>query len=201
MRGRSSELSSFLFFLILVLGFHVLLLYTFPQDLNLLEKRERNTSKQATEKIVVLKSSKRKLSSKWEDKRKRPIFPAKSSSYFEKKNITLAQTFHKTFSPSIMYPDGLDEKGYHDYFLQNCSRIVPQEINSLQNCVMDSEMNRRQDTIRKVCSEYYPDGPTEELDNTKLFILPREGLFWCPVYKAASSNWFKNIVKELRNNL
>ena len=25
-----------------------------------------------------------------------------------------------------MILDGLDEKGYHNYFLQNCSRIVPQ---------------------------------------------------------------------------
>lgn len=26
----------------------------------------------------------------------------------------------------MMILDGLDEKGYHNYFLQNCSRIVPQ---------------------------------------------------------------------------
>ena len=36
MRGRSSELSSFLFFLILVLGFHVLLLNTFPKVLRVM---------------------------------------------------------------------------------------------------------------------------------------------------------------------
>ena len=39
MRGRSSELSSFLFFLILVLGFHVLLLNTFPKVLRVMLHR------------------------------------------------------------------------------------------------------------------------------------------------------------------
>lgn len=65
------------------------------------------------------------------------------------------------------------------------------------NCVYEREMLARRHTIRTKCETM----PRQELhyslttfiDTGKLLVMPHRGLVWCPVFKAASTNWMINI--------
>lgn len=60
-------------------------------------------------------------------------------------------------------------------------------------CAMDSEMYRRRGLLARNCREHTKQGLVSKVDPYKLFVIKRRRLLWCPVYKAASTNWMKNL--------
>lgn len=64
-------------------------------------------------------------------------------------------------------------------------------------CAMDNEMHLRRLKIATMCQ--WPNSSLpDNIDFSHLWVMRYRQLVWCPVYKAASTNWMKNIV-ELSN--
>ena len=62
-------------------------------------------------------------------------------------------------------------------------------------CAFDLEMKRRRNLMEKKCDEHEEmfDDEEEKINTHKLYVLAKRRLIWCPVFKAASTNWLKNI--------
>ncbi len=62
---------------------------------------------------------------------------------------------------------------------------------------MDNEMEQRRRRLESTCAALPRFGLryvlSAAVDSAKLFVMPYRQLVWCPVYKAASTNWMLNI--------
>jgi hypothetical protein len=58
-------------------------------------------------------------------------------------------------------------------------------------------MHRRRNIVERSCQQFYPKDERSRLQIAaeKIFAMIRRRLAWCPVYKAGSTNWMKNLVK------
>ena len=86
----------------------------------------------------------------------------------------------------------MDASARWEYFRAECSSRNVSE-GEVVNCAYDSEMFRRRLLIKKTCSENKDRYNNMRIDAYKIFAMVTRRLVWCPVYKAASTNWMKNI--------
>jgi hypothetical protein len=69
--------------------------------------------------------------------------------------------------------------------------------NATLDCIYDSLMHRRRVLVETTCRELFRNGTRQQLTIAaeNIFAMIRRRLLWCPVYKAGSTNWMKNMVK------
>jgi hypothetical protein len=65
------------------------------------------------------------------------------------------------------------------------------------DCIYDSIMHRRRNTVERSCQQMFTKDARSRLPIAaeNIFAMIRRRLAWCPVYKAGSTNWMKNLVK------
>jgi hypothetical protein len=77
------------------------------------------------------------------------------------------------------------------------------ESEAFSNCIMDNEMAVRRKVIRRKCGKLSAEKSTyfslvKSINTSNLWVMKKRQLVWCPVFKAASTNWMK-IIPMLSN--
>ena len=112
--------------------------------------------------------------------------------HWEKSDEGFVSSFQFKYPPVNDLPPNLGAEERWQYYLSQCSvrNISEAEV---EVCALDSEMFRRKRVTRNVCRSIDPSSQLPALNPRNIFaIIPRK-LVWCPVYKAGSTNWMKNI--------
>ena len=105
----------------------------------------------------------------------------------------------RRYQPVLEWPDQLDPGQRWQFFLNQCARRANVSLTRAADCALESEMARRAVVVRRACRDnkaLYD--PTATVDGYKMFALTWRRLAWCPVYKAASTNWMKNMPRLSR---
>ena len=105
--------------------------------------------------------------------------------------------YHLKYHPVKTWPAGVDDAAVWKYFQTECSKRNISET-ELVHCAYDSEMFRRRFLIKKTCSKNKDIYENQNIDAFKIFAMMTRRLVWCPVFKAASTNWMKNIPRLSR---
>ena len=86
----------------------------------------------------------------------------------------------------------LGPSDYHAYLAERCKYL--NETDAIQDCVCDNEMIRRRRVVDEKCqSDSLRSLMPSEVNSRRLLVMKHRRLVWCPVYKAASTNWMLNI--------
>jgi len=112
------------------------------------------------------------------------------------------------YKPLTSWPSGMSEQERMAYFTTNCreqvnrsrqeaSTCAPdtackgwEEIGKeVTGCALDTEMQRRRSIVATTCKSLR----ANKVNAERLFVLKKRRILWCPVYKAASTNWMKNL--------
>ena len=177
--SRTQDLFLVFMFIVILIVFHIFLLQLSSKELNVDIQQRIVYHKEDT--IIHLRSETRE---KLLDRKRN------QNTFWDLPYAAVSTPYHLKYRPVKSWPVGLDSSARWKYFLKECSdRNVTED--ELVNCAYDSEMFRRRLLVKKTCLENktYKD----EIDAYKIFAMVTRRLVWCPVYKAASTNWMKNI--------
>lgn len=95
--------------------------------------------------------------------------------------------------PVVDWPERLSDEERWEYFRTECFKTNTTPVD-IDGCAYDSEMFRRRLVVGNVCKRNSDSlAEKQHLNPFKMFAMIPRRLVWCPVYKAASTNWMKNI--------
>ena len=177
--SSSQDITHIFIFILIIIIFHIFLVITTNNELDIDIKHKIVYHKENT----IIHIQKGKLSKK---KQKNKIF-------WDLPYSAVSTPYHLKYRPVRSWPAGLDYTARWNYFLAECAARNVTDV-ELVNCAYDSEMFRRRLLVKKSCTDYRDDADDEQRINAhKIFAMVNRRLVWCPVYKAASTNWMKNI--------
>ena len=96
------------------------------------------------------------------------------------------------YIPNLKGISGQDEETRHRFYYEECSKmnITKDEMNK---CTYDFKMFFRRRRLKEICMKHKHRYKPSTIHPKRLFVMSDRNLLWCPVYKAASTNWMKNI--------
>ena len=183
--SRAQDLLHVFIFIVILIIFHIFLLQISSKDLNV--DISQRIILQSEGPIIHFKSPRRQKVRPLNEQRK-------SNSHWATPKEYVLTPYHLQYHPVKSWPTGLDAASVWKYFLTECSR---RNISAEQqvSCAQDSEMFRRRTLIKTTCSKNRELFEHQEIDAHRIFAMMTRRLVWCPVFKAASTNWMKNITR------
>jgi len=215
-QSRRQDLVHIFIFLLLLVVFHILLVQLTSKELTvnqqIVVRRDIRPVMQRRALSPIKHSDDGEGGDGLEtNEKKRPV---KSETRYGEKNdwakdAPLSRFYQLTrYKPLTSWPAGMTEEERMAYFLTDCADRVNksrQEASTctpdtacnglaevgkeIEGCALDTEMQRRRNIVATTCKSLRP----KEVNAEKLFVLKQRRLVWCPVYKAASTNWMKNL--------
>ena len=186
--SKAQDLLHVFIFIVIIIIFHIFLVHMSSKDLNI-DVRQRIILRNEGP-IIHLKSPKKKARLYFDE-------PKKRSSYWDTPEEYVLTPYHLKYRPVKTWPKGKDDATRWRYFLTECSRRNISESDEV-TCAYDSEMFRRRSLIKTACRKNEELYNKQEIDAYRIFAMMDRRLVWCPVFKAASTNWMKNIPRLSR---
>ena len=180
--SHTQDLLHVFMFIVILIIFHIFLLQLSSKELNVDIKHKIIYQNEG--RIIHLKSNTKERLKLLDKKRNQNTF-------WDLPYAAVSTPYHLKYRPVRSWPAGMDASARWEYFQAECSSRNVSE-GEVVNCAYDSEMFRRRLLIKKTCSEN-KDRYSMRIDAYKIFAMVTRRLVWCPVYKAASTNWMKNI--------
>ena len=186
--SKAQDLIHVFIFIVIIIIFHIFLVHMSSKDLNI-DVRQRIILRNEGP-IIHLKSPTKRARLYHDESKKR-------KSYWDISEQFVLTPYHMRFRPVKSWSTGMDDTTRWRYFLTECSRRNISESEKV-TCAYDSEMFRRRSLIKTACKKNKDLYENQEIDAYRIFAMMDRRLVWCPVFKAASTNWMKNIPRLSR---